>query len=173
MSEITETKTYTDGELSSTTVTSDVPAPDFLQLARDVRAGREKLAACMTELSEATTALEQTEEFKQVSAVIEQKRQAQEFLSNCEARLREAAINQYRETLEKKFPGVSVRINRRLEYDRTVALQYVTDKLPALLSFDEKQFERFVLAVIDAGQPVTFVTVREEPTAAIATRIEV
>lgn len=94
-----------------------------------------------------------------------------ESLSGQENSLRELTIKAYEQTGSKApAPGVSVKIFQTLEYDPKQAWQWGIEHHGIGLKLDVPSFEKVVKATPDI---VDFVTIKDEPRAQIATKLEV
>uniref|UniRef100_A0A6M3J5B0 Uncharacterized protein n=1 Tax=viral metagenome TaxID=1070528 RepID=A0A6M3J5B0_9ZZZZ len=85
-----------------------------------------------------------------------------------ETKLREKAIETYLKTLDKAVaPGVGIRVMTKLGYDSKEAMDWAV-KHELALKLDTSAFEK-----IAKTNNLPFVTMSEEPTATIATNLEV
>ena len=71
---------------------------------------------------------------------------AQSLVSDIDAKLRQAAIDLYNETGEKKpHPALVVKIYTVLNYESAKALEYCRQHLPGALSFNKAKFEKVAM----------------------------
>ena len=100
--------------------------------------------------------------------ILERATSFSERASSEETLLRELTLKAYAETGSKNpAVGVGIREVTKLTYDSTQAFSWATEHRMAL-SLDKKAFEKLALA-----SPLDFVTITQEPTATIATNLEV
>lgn len=94
-----------------------------------------------------------TEKFQQENAkIIEAEKAAIAACEESEKALREFAVNLYAETGEKQLDeNVSIRVNKRLEYDAAQAFNWSKER-GICLTLDKKAFEKVALSL---GAPVT------------------
>lgn len=92
---------------------------------------------------------------------------AKKHSAQLEEQLRTRAIEQlYKETKEKKFPGVSIRVMQKMKYDSGVALTWCWDNLKKAVSLNKTEFEKLAKNA-EGLDGLNFVERYEEPSAAI------
>ena len=98
-----------------------------------------------------------------------------DLLADAESRLREAALNTYTATGEKKFScGIGIRVTTKLAYDEAQALEWAKSHGLAL-KLDAKSFEKIAkadpnsLTLTYTGEVVNIVQVVEVPTVTLPT----
>lgn len=165
---VSETRVF-EGADVTTTVVSTPDAPDFLQLARDLRARRAEVEAAKTEVEKARQVMVASVQARALADEQETLAQRMAACTEAENALRRAALEQYLATGAKKFPGVSVKVGRKVTYQYEEAEAFVRAQMPALLILDRKAFETFVLS---ARTPPKCVTIEDDPKTAIATKLE-
>lgn len=158
-------------DVTTTTVTTPDPNAGAgirtLALAvRDRRAGVEKARAVV---DAAKALLDTTPEAYRLADAQAALAQQVAWCSEAEAGLRQVALDRYRATGEKKFPGVSVKVGRKVTYQYEEAEAFVRAQMPALLILDKKAFETYALS---AKTPPRCVTIEDDPKTAIATKLE-
>ena len=85
-----------------------------------------------------------------------------------EAQLREMALSIFAETQDKQVaPGIGIRVRQALAYDENEAMEWAI-KHTLALKLDSSAFEK-----IAKTNNLPFVTISEEPTATIATELQV
>ena len=88
-----------------------------------------------------------------------------------EAIVRELAIAAYNDTGDKKpHPAATIRVMRRVDYEKDDALIWVKANAPTLLVLDKKGFESGVKAGLFANAPALVV---DDPTAAISRDLDI
>lgn len=133
---------------------------------RDRRADVEKARGAV---DAARKALDATPEAARLSAAQAELAQQMTWCSEAEAGLREVALDRYRATGERKFPGVQVKVGRKVVYSYEEAEAWVKTNMPALLILDKPAFEKYVLG---AKTPPKCVKVEDDPKTAIASNLE-
>ena len=86
-----------------------------------------------------------------------------------EQEIREEVINKFKETGEKKFGQLGIRISKKLVYEPNDAMAWAKDYMQIAIKtvLDRKQFETFAKV-----NNLDFVKVEEIPTATIPTEIK-
>ena len=129
---------------------------DTKQAARELALARAAESAVAEELQTKQRQFEQ--ETLDVRSRLDALRTARK---SAEETLRQCAIADYLVTGNKQQPGVTIRIVRRFAWDAKRALEWAMEHR-LCLKLDEKAFEATAKAT-----PLDFVTLTEEPTAAI------
>ena len=134
----------------------------------EVNEARKRLAALNTEYEKVLRAWEERH-----AILLSDRLQAREELQAKEEALRQAAIQNYAETLDKHpTRGVSIRVLKRLQYAESTAIDWaITNLIPDFLKLNKGKFEKYAKAVAET-MPLEFVTIREEPQATIATDLD-
>jgi len=125
-----------------------------------------ELALNRQQLDEAKAELTRRKvEFEEANAELIQQCQAlTEQVAEGEARVRSEALAQWDGKNKRPVPGVSIRIKKQLEYDKTEALEWVMEKgLRQLIRLDTRAFEKAAPSL----QPEC-VKINEVPQATIA-----
>jgi len=130
----------------------------------EVNEARKRLAALNAEYEKVFRAWEERH-----AILLSDKLKAREELQAKEEALRQAAIQNYAETLDKHpAPGVSIRILKRLTYPEGVAIRWAMLSLQSVfLKLNKPKFEKHAKAVAETI-PLQFVKIEEEPQATIA-----
>jgi hypothetical protein len=82
--------------------------------------------------------------------------------------IRRTAVRAYEVDGDKRpHPGIGIRVMTRVEYDEAEALEHCRAHLPEALVLKRRTFEKVARLV-----PPSFVTLRQEPQATIATKLE-
>lgn len=101
-----------------------------------------------------------------VVRLLESIKQQREELEN---EIREEAINRFKETGEKKFGQVGIRLTKNLVYEFEQAMIWAIENMPIAIKtiLDKKQFETFAKV-----NDLDFVEIEEIPTATIPVEIK-
>jgi len=148
-------------------------APAFDTLGRAVAETREAKVRADELVEQCRAALEQTPEAQQLKAALEQRAAAVEAVEQAEGEMRNAALKAYLATGNKRYPGVLVKVGRRLVYGYAEALKYALSQMPSTLRLDNKLFDKMMMPLVDAGHAPPFIKVEEVPTSNLASKIEI
>lgn len=144
---------------------SDQPAIRTLlhEDLKDLAELRRHEAEIGMEIMELTEKLNQTEEAKALQTALEKRRKVSEAVTLLEEFVRRSALEDY--TLAGVKPmvdGVVIKLFKVLKYEKAEVERWAREKMPELLKFDEKGFEKYAKAVAET-LPVPGVRVEEEP----------
>lgn len=127
---------------------------------------RRQLALAKELEQEAESAFQKTPEFQKFGErnkmrllLVAQERVAYDLVCDIAKRL-------YKDTGEKKYPGVSVVMEKSMTYDMEAALAWCKERLPEALTIVKPTFEK----VADIMRP-DFVTFDEQPKARVASNL--
>jgi hypothetical protein len=142
---------------------------EFTTLARAVRDKRAAVAVAKEAVDQAKTALDATAEAEHLRGAQNSLALDMAACTEAENALRRLALEKYLASGEKKFPGVSVKVGRKVTYVYEDAESWVKTHMPALLILDKTAFEKYVLS---AHKPPPVVKIEDDPKTAIATKLE-
>jgi hypothetical protein len=138
-----------------------------IETARDVAQARH----CRQNMAERLTILEreleQVELYQAVKRLHLELETARLSVAAAEERHRQALLEEFRATGEKKLPGGQVKAFTVFEYDPEKARQHCLNQLPLAVKIDYKIFEQHAKAVAKTA-PLPFVTIREDYRAQVA-----
>lgn len=130
---------------------------------KDLAELRRHAAEIGKEIMELTEKLNQTEEAKALQTALEKRRKVSEAVTLLEEFIRRSALQDY--TLAGVKPmveGVVIKLFKVLKYEKAEVERWAREKMPELLKFDEKGFEKYAKAVAET-LPVPGVKIEEEP----------
>ena len=109
------------------------------------------------------------QEFLKGLVVVRELERVKQLREELETEIRDEAISKFKETGEKKFGQIGIRLTKRLDYENEKALTWAGLNMPIAVKkvLDKKQFETFAKV-----NELDFVNIEEIPTATIPTEIK-
>jgi uncharacterized membrane protein YheB (UPF0754 family) len=113
------------------------------ELVREVAKQRQTAQMYKRLVDEMQELLEKTPAWKDLQQLQGKAKTQQAELNDWEERLDKAALDQFRETVEKHpHPAVQIKMHTRLDYSREHAKEYCIQHLPNALKLDTTVFEK-------------------------------
>lgn len=141
---------------------------DLVQKLKDLRIEQSQ---AIEQLNKAREILEQTEEYKVYLQCEAYLQGVNGDIKETDEAIRAQAIVNYHQTQDKNpIDGVSIAIQKVCEYSQDEAKDWANYNAPEMLKLDTRKFEKYARVVADT-LPIEFVTIKEEPSVRIASKL--
>jgi hypothetical protein len=129
-----------------------------------------RLSLLRIEVSEVSESVEekadaymQTDAYKAYQDELSKSVELGSRIVDLEKEIRQRSLDEFNLLLNKHpFTGIEIKMRKKVAYEDKSALEFCR-KQNVALKIDKTAFERYAKAVAEAGQPIDFVSITEEP----------